>query len=226
MLIADSSFGDVSGTLLIEGTNNATVNGIRRTMLRDVPVLAVSQVEITKNNTPMPDEMLSHRIGLVPMYAKDISEDITKMKLTIEKSGPCELYSDDICCDSVSIVSGVYICPLYRDQEIILTGSFTIGTGKEHARFQRCVAPAYSIRHSGMQSTECFCVDTAAETTCERCGKFKPCLEIQKRNKVHVLTYETIGGITPKQLITSTLQVLISKLDNLHTKLHALEKSD
>ena len=226
MLITNSTFEESNASLTIKRASNAMVNGIRRTMLRDVPMLAVSRVEITKNNTPMPDDMLSHRIGLIPMYPKDASEDVTKIELSLDKKGPCELYSDDIVCSSVSIVSGVYICPLYEGQHIVLTGSFEVGTGKDHARFQRCVAPTYSIRHDGMQTTECFCVDVPADTDCERCGKFKPSLQIQKREKIHLLTYESIGGITTKQLMTTTLQVLIAKLNNLHETLGTLENID
>tara|TARA_B100000787_G_C16197393_1_gene301961 strand:+ start:5058 stop:5738 length:681 start_codon:yes stop_codon:yes gene_type:complete len=226
MLITNATFGESSGSVTIKGANNAMLNGIRRTMIRDVPALAVSRVEITKNNTPMPDDMLSHRIGLIPMYAKHGEEDVTRIELKVDKSGPCELYSEDIICDAVTVVRGVYICPLYEGQQIALTGSFEVGVGKDHARFQRCVAPAYSIRHDGLESSECFCVDIPASTDCERCGKFKPCLETQKRDKVHIMTYESIGGMAPQELLTSTLQVMIAKLDNVLAKLTTLQNID
>lgn len=230
MLISNATFKEESASITIKNSTTPIVNGIRRAMLRDLPMLAVSQVQITTNNTPMPDDMLSHRIGLVPVYIEGTlsANDIAKLQLKIVKFGPRELYSDDILCepDVVRIVKGIYICPLSPDQTIELTGSFKIGTGAEHARFQRCVAPAYSIRHEGVTGAECFCSVTPADSYCDRCGNHKPCLATQQRDKIHILHYETIGGISPKELITSSLQVLISKLQNIHTKLETLESID
>lgn len=43
------------------------VNALRRTLLSNVPSVALEIVGITKNDGIMPDEMLCHRLGLIPL---------------------------------------------------------------------------------------------------------------------------------------------------------------
>lgn len=45
----------------------AYANALRRTLLSEVPSIAFEVVSILDNNGAMPDELLSHRIGLVPL---------------------------------------------------------------------------------------------------------------------------------------------------------------
>tara|TARA_B100000787_G_C16190781_1_gene297362 strand:- start:555 stop:1244 length:690 start_codon:yes stop_codon:yes gene_type:complete len=227
MNITNQVFEQDRASLTIENSSIPVVNAIRRSMLCDIPMIAVSKVHITKNNTPMPDDMLSHRIGLIPIYI-DTSIDLENVHLYIDKSGPCELYSDDISCtsDLIRIVKGVFICPLYNDQHIKLKGDIEIGTGKQHARFQRSVAPCYYMTHKGISTPECFCANTTLDTKCERCGKNKQPLDVQQRPIVYNLTFESIGGISTTDLLTQSIQVLMAKLQNMAITINQLEDID
>lgn len=40
-------------------------------MIADIPTCAIDMVEIHANTTPLPDEFLSHRLGLVPLISAD-----------------------------------------------------------------------------------------------------------------------------------------------------------
>lgn len=56
----------------IHDVDVAIINGIRRTILTDIPIPGIvgeeeSTVEIIKNNGPLHNEILSHRIGLLPV---------------------------------------------------------------------------------------------------------------------------------------------------------------
>jgi hypothetical protein len=224
MRISETVFDDHQGRVVIHDSSNAMVNAIRRAMLRDIPMIAFSILEVSQNNTPMPDEMLAHRIGLVPIYSSTLLDPGTTFH--VNKSGPGELKSDDIVSSSehVQIVKGILICPLYEDQSIAFKATCEIGTGKMHARFQRCVAPCYSIRHDGMTTSECFCTSTSPETNCDKCGHFKPSLSIQSNSMHHVFTFETIGGISPKELMKLSLQTLISNLQTIKLKTAQLDE--
>ena len=50
-----------------EGFDTAMVNALRRILLAEVPTAAIEKVEIYANSSIMYDEMLAHRLGLVPV---------------------------------------------------------------------------------------------------------------------------------------------------------------
>ena len=58
---------DMRNVYLISETKPGFVNALRRTLMSEVPVLAIEDVFITKNNSALYDEILSHRLGLIPL---------------------------------------------------------------------------------------------------------------------------------------------------------------
>ena len=46
--------------------NDSLANAIRRS-INEIPILAVDEVEIYKNDSALYDEFLAHRVGLVPL---------------------------------------------------------------------------------------------------------------------------------------------------------------
>ena len=53
--------------MLIEETETYFVNAIRRIMLAELPKLAVDDVIIYDNTSALFDEIIAHRLGLVPI---------------------------------------------------------------------------------------------------------------------------------------------------------------
>ena len=65
--------------ILLTGTDHASVNALRRTMIADTPKMAIHQVrftqstEITDDGTvwetvgPIPDEVIAHRLAMTPI---------------------------------------------------------------------------------------------------------------------------------------------------------------
>lgn len=49
------------------GVDAAIANTIRRILIAEVPSMAIESVWIFENNSIFPDEMLAHRLGLVPI---------------------------------------------------------------------------------------------------------------------------------------------------------------
>src|SRR3990172_436886 len=112
---------DNSLRFVIEGQTPAAVNSLRRTLLADVPKMAIETVEFHLGNivdergkeyesvTPLFDEMIAHRLGLIPVptdlnvflprkQCKCGGEGCTMCTIMykIDKRGPCTVYSGDL----------------------------------------------------------------------------------------------------------------------------------
>ena len=51
------------------GYDPAMVNALRRILLSDVPTMAIEKVHMYQNTSIMQDEVLAHRLGLLPLTA-------------------------------------------------------------------------------------------------------------------------------------------------------------
>jgi len=93
----------------IDKVSNAFVNMIRREIVEDVPTMAIEEVEFRENDSVLYDEMLAHRIGMIPI-ATDLKSYIMpakckcdgegcarcQLKMTLSVKGPCTVYAKDI----------------------------------------------------------------------------------------------------------------------------------
>ncbi|RLF31145.1 MAG: DNA-directed RNA polymerase subunit D, partial [Thermoplasmata archaeon] len=145
----------------IEDTKPYFINSIRRTMLADLPKLAVEDVIIYDNTSALFDEIIAHRLGLIPIPT-DLSllnfrEECTckgkgcpncTVRYTLSKEGEGTVYSGDlqpaektwaIKEDKIPIVR------LYGDQRLILEVEAVLGRGRDHAKWQAVQAPAYRM---------------------------------------------------------------------------------
>ena len=50
-------------------------NAIRRIMISEVPTFAIEDVYIYENSSSMDDEILAHRLGLIPIKGKPLLEN-------------------------------------------------------------------------------------------------------------------------------------------------------
>lgn len=58
-----------NGTIrfLLTGTTPAFANSIRRTVLQEIPIMAVDEVEFMANDSVIQDEVIAHRLGQMPL---------------------------------------------------------------------------------------------------------------------------------------------------------------
>lgn len=138
-------------TFLLKGASPAFANTLRRLIVNEVPVMAVDEVEFKKNSSILYDEIIAHRLGLVPLSTDLKSYTMPQecpckgkgcsqcqLKLTLKGSGPATLYASMIRSKDPS-VKPVYpkmpIVQLLKDQEVELTATARLGQGKEHAKW-------------------------------------------------------------------------------------------
>lgn len=61
-------------TFQLSNVDSSFANGLRRVMLAEVPTLGIESVTIIQNTSVLPDEMIAHRLGLVPLYSMKASQ--------------------------------------------------------------------------------------------------------------------------------------------------------
>jgi DNA-directed RNA polymerase subunit D len=167
-------------TLTLKDIDPSTANAIRRTILADVPTLAVEDVRISENSSSLYDETIAHRLGLIPIKT-DLKlfnfKDKCKCKgkgcpsctLTLTLDVKCKknfltVYSHDLKSSDSKLkpVEGIPIVRLGNGQKITLSAEAVLGTAKEHAKWQPAVAgyKYYPIIKISKKCTKCKeCVD-------------------------------------------------------------------
>jgi len=138
--------------LQLSDTNDWYVNVVRRLILSDVPTIAIEIVEIQKNDSILYDEVLSHRLGLVPLttdlksYRLPSAEEIqtqeylaqSSCKFTLEAKGPCIVYAKDLKSKDPKVKPAFPDMPLTKlleGQEIRLEATAVMGVGRTHAKW-------------------------------------------------------------------------------------------
>jgi len=105
-------------------------NAIRRSVL-EIPTMAIDDVEIIKNDSALYDEIIAHRIGLIPIKTEKTSKE-TKFKL--KEAGPKIILSGDLK-PSIETESGIPIVLLDKEQEIEIICNARLGNGTEHIKY-------------------------------------------------------------------------------------------
>lgn len=105
-------------------------NAIRRSFL-EIPIMAIDDVEISKNDSALYDEIIAHRMGLVPIKTDKASKEI-KFKLKVV--GPKTVYSSDIE-PSVGTDYKLPITVLEKEQEIEVVANARLGKGIDHIKY-------------------------------------------------------------------------------------------
>lgn len=105
-------------------------NALRRS-ITEVPIVAIDEVDIYRNDSALYDEIIAHRFGLIPLKNEKLKEgEVLQMKLNVEGR---EVVSQDL--DGNIVFKDMPIVSLKQDQGLEVVAKARIGTGKEHAKF-------------------------------------------------------------------------------------------
>lgn len=140
-------------------------NSLRRTILSEVPTLAIEIVEVESNTSVLPDELIAHRLGLIPLNSKNIDDlndsrecdcdgycDQCSVTLTLHArctgDDIMRVYARDLMVDQMranqwigdpvlvdEAKDGSIICKLRKDQEVRMRCIARKGIAKEHAKW-------------------------------------------------------------------------------------------
>ena len=180
-------------------TSASQVNAIRRTLLADVPKLAIEDVEFHlgpirdeatgkdyDSSTSMFDEAVALRLGLLPIPT-DLGQYRRKADCTcggagcahcqvmysIDKKGPCTVYAKDVVPlgdPSLAILQPeVPIVRLGARQALLAYATAVVGSAREHAKWQVAHAVGVSPRPHVLISKKSGCTDACLKRAGASC---------------------------------------------------------
>ena len=142
MNITNAKKEDETLTFTLGGTTPAFANALRRLMMMQVPTLAIKNVSFFVNSSALYDEMIAQRLGLIPLTTDAAAKTSYEVTLSIDKEGPCTVYSGDlVLSDSKTKVvdEKIPIVKLIEGQQLKLEATAIPGVGKEHAKYQPAI---------------------------------------------------------------------------------------
>ena len=139
-------------------TDLSFANSLRRIILAEVPTMAIDMVSVQANTSPLFDEFIAHRLGLIPLVSNNIDKYEYSLKCTCKEG--CEKCKVDFkinvkCTDEKMNVTSEDIIPLNpncpvvpvkydkpiviaklkKNQVLNMTMTAKKGIGKEHAKW-------------------------------------------------------------------------------------------
>lgn len=188
--------------LIIEGVDVPFVNALRRICMVEVPSMAIEKVEVIKNDSRIFDEVLAHRLGLVPLTTDlesivlhsecDCDDHCPRcsVSLILKEKGPKTVLSGDLTSQDPNVKPVHDSIPLLKlkdsDEEVELEAIAQMGIGLEHAKWQATTSSAYKYY-------PLITIDTEKCEACAECAAECPrgVLEFdEKKNKVIVVDPE------------------------------------
>ncbi len=136
---------------ILEESNPQFANALRRIALNEVPILAIDTVDFLYNDSVLYDEVLSHRLGLIPFVfdlkkfhfrgeKHEPEEDgcsLCEVILVIDKKGPCTVYSKDMKSSNPNVkplYDDIPIVELEEGQKLKFEATAILGIGRKHAK--------------------------------------------------------------------------------------------
>jgi DNA-directed RNA polymerase subunit D len=230
---------------VLEGVTPAFANALRRIMVAEVPTLAVDWVDIEDNNSVIFDEMLAHRLGMIPLvfdpkkfnYQEDCKCEgkgcpLCQAVLALEKDGPSIAHSGDLKSSNREVKPTdprFPIVELLRGQRVKLNAVAKLGTGSEHAKWQAANASYQYYPElkessaSGVPKCPKDCLKKVGNkvsikdpTKCDLCGSCAEAgVEIVGNPTKFIFRVESVSGLSPSDIVSKATEILAGKGEEL-----------
>ncbi len=144
ILKEDKEQGKIS--FVVSEIGESMANAIRRSTA-EIPILAIDEVEFYKNDSALYDEILAHRLALIPLRPKIKLAEREKCsckgegckKCTVEiklsAKGPATVYAEQLEGNIDVVYGKMPIVVLEEGQELELVAYARLGKAIEHAKF-------------------------------------------------------------------------------------------
>ena len=150
---------------VLEDSNPQFANALRRTMMGEIPILAVEEVDFSQNESVLYNEIIAHRLALIPLvfdagkfhlkeeqHEGDKSCQFCEVVFSINKKAPGVVYSKDMKSSNPDVKPAfdeIPIVELFDEQKLKLEATARLGLGRLHAKFKAAVATYKYLDDSG-----------------------------------------------------------------------------
>jgi DNA-directed RNA polymerase subunit D len=173
--------------LLIRGADAPFMNALRRIMIAEVPCMAIDEVVMIENSSVLQDEVIAHRLGLIPLKTdldsynlpeecsckSEFGCNLCRVSLALDaetKEETRTVYSQELISENPDITpvnTKIPVVKLTKEQKLKLEAYARLGKGKNHAKWQ----PVSMCTYKYFPQIE-------IRKQCDACGK---CVEICPR---------------------------------------------
>jgi DNA-directed RNA polymerase subunit D len=178
---------EVNLRVIVRDAEVPLMNALRRIALAEVPAMAIDEVVMIENSSILMDEMIAHRLGLVPLKTDldsyNLPEDCEcksefgcpQCRVTLTLNADSEdmtrpVYSGELISENPDIVpvsEKIPIVKLAKGQKLKLEAYARLGKGETHAKWQPVSVCAYKY-YPKIEVPEGECAD------CQKCADICP----------------------------------------------------
>ncbi len=136
---------------LVQGIDFSFANLIRRSIMDEVPVMAIDEVTFHKNSSALYDEIIAHRLGLLPLSTDLKSYEVKEkckcdgkgcarcqLNLVLQAKGPCTVYAENIKSKDPKVKPvqpNMPIIKLLKGQQLQFEATASLGYGRTHVKY-------------------------------------------------------------------------------------------
>lgn len=141
-------------SFILKDSNPVFANTLRRLIVDEVPTMAIEEVEFQKNNSVLYDEIIAHRLGLVPLKTDLKSYNLLEnckcegkgcnrcqLKIVLRASKVGTVYSSELKSKDPAVkplYPNMPIVKLLKGQSLELEATAVLGKGKNHTKWSPC----------------------------------------------------------------------------------------
>jgi DNA-directed RNA polymerase subunit D len=221
--------------------DESLANALRR-FVNEVPILAIDEIEISKNDSPLYDETVAHRIGLVPLKMNKKFGPKTELNIKLKTKKEGMVYSEEIKGDAEIVFGKIPLTFLNKNQELEISGIARVGKGNDHTKF----SPGILVYRNNIEiKIDKDCPKEVAETCpkgifeikdnkviakdvlkcdmCEMCTDYcakigKDYVKVNPTNKL-IITVESFGQMNAGDILRKSIEVLKENLEDVSKKI-------
>ena len=141
---------------VVQNISIEMANAIRRIIMSEILVMAVDEVIVLKNDSPLYDEIISHRLGMIPLttdletyklpqecvcegYGCALCQVSLTCEVTNTTNMPLYVYSGDLKSNDPKIVPvnpKIPIVKIDKSNQLIIEAYAILGKAKDHVKWQ------------------------------------------------------------------------------------------
>ena len=241
---------DTKMEFVLKDADAAFANALRRIMISEIPTMAIEYVDMEENRSGLFDEVIAHRLGLIPIIfpsTYNIKEECKcggkgcsqcEAVFTLEKEGPGFAKAGDMKNkdeNTKPVDPNIPIVELLEGQKIKFEAVAQLGYGRDHAKWQAANVGYKNmvnirLNHESAEKAMQVCPARVFEKKGNAVSVAEPmncilCMKCTETGSATVAPDETSFIFTVESISgLSSREILLKSLDILESKANEFKK--